>query len=146
MSAERPVVLFLEDLHWAQDPLLDLVERIVDEVPHPLLVVATARPELLAVRPSWGRRGNAATIWLEPFNDEDAHAFLVSLDERYSDSELFRQVARRADGNPFFLEELCARACDVGDPNLMPDSVQAVLAARIDRCRPSRRRRCRRRR
>ncbi len=131
-AAERPVVLFLEDLHWAQEPLLDLVERIVAEVAQPLLVVATARPELVAERPLWGRHRDASTIWLEPFTDEEAHEFLVSLDRRYADNEICGQVVSRADGNPFFLEELCARACDIGDANLTPDSVHAVLAARID--------------
>ena len=132
MAADRPVVLFLEDLHWAHEPLLDLVERIVDEVSQPLLVVATTRPDLLEARPTWGRQRHASTLWLEPFSDDEAHAFLVSLDERYLDSELSSQVVGRAEGNPFFLEELCARAGVVGDPSLMPDSVHAVLAARID--------------
>src|SRR6266542_3569985 len=66
LAAERPAVVVIEDLHWAEDPLLDLLERIARDVHGPLLLLCTARPELLGRRPTWGGgRRNAALLWLE---------------------------------------------------------------------------------
>jgi DNA-binding SARP family transcriptional activator len=132
LAAERPVVVLIEDLHWAQDPLLDLLERLVDEVRGPLLVVGTARPELLAARPAWGRRRDATTIWLEPLADDDADRVLGNAAVDLPD-DVRGLVLERAEGNPFFLEELLASLAGRkgADPSI-PDSIQAVLAARID--------------
>src|SRR3989304_4632207 len=63
--AEAPAILFVDDLHWAEDPLLDLLEGVLRGVQGPLLLLATARQELLDRRPAWGARGrNAATLWV----------------------------------------------------------------------------------
>ena len=135
LTAERPVVMLVEDLHWAQEPLLDLLDRLLDEVQGPLLVVATARPELVAARPSWGRRRDAVTVWLEPLSEPEAEGLLDGLGLDDLPEPVRRRVLERAEGNPFFLEELLAGlhdralAAPEGD---VPDSVQAVLATRID--------------
>jgi DNA-binding SARP family transcriptional activator len=137
LAMQQPVVVLVEDLHWAQDPLLDLLERLLAEVRGPLLLVGTARPELTGERPSWGRRSGAETIWLEPLPPGDAEALLEGLSERELPDGLRRRVLARAEGNPFFLEELLARV--VEEESLaadVPDSVQAVLAARIDQLPP----------
>ncbi len=134
LTAERPVVMLVEDLHWAQEPLLDLLERLLDDVDGPLFVVATARPELAAKHPAWGRRRDAATIWLEPLSAEESERLLDELLEDDAPAELRRAALVRAEGNPFFLEELLAVVHDRSLPleTDVPDSVQAVLAARID--------------
>ena len=136
--AAGPVVLLVEDVHWAEAPLLELVERTVRDVRGPLLVVATARPEL-----EWaGGRRNVTVIELEPLA-EDAAAELVSdLPEDVRDL-----LVRRSEGNPFFVEELIESLVDSGvlvqrddrwevaalpERLSMPDSVRGVLAARID--------------
>ena len=131
LAAEGPVVVLLEDLHWAREPLLDLLERALDDVRGPLLLVCTARPELEETRPSWGRRRDAASIWLEPLAPDEAEQLL---DGGFSVPSALRHVVlERAEGNPFFLEELAASIADgaaaAGD---VPDTVQAVLASRID--------------
>src|SRR5205823_3921169 len=73
LASERPAVVLVEDLHWAESPLLDLVERVLRDVRGPLVVVATSRPELHDERPAWGAgRRNASTIWLEPLAASDA--------------------------------------------------------------------------
>jgi hypothetical protein len=138
LSRERPVAVLLEDLHWAQEPLLDLLERTLDDVEGPVLVVATARPELLDERPSWGRRRDAATAWLEPLSLEDAGRMLDDLGDGELSTERRRAVLERAEGNPFFLEELLSGLQDhaLSPESEVPDSVQAVLAARIDLLRP----------
>ncbi|MGZ6564920.1 MAG: AAA family ATPase, partial [Solirubrobacteraceae bacterium] len=71
LVTDRPTVVLVEDLHWAQPDLLDLLEYVIDGVDGPLLLVSTARPELLSSRPSWGRRRDASTMWLEPLAAED---------------------------------------------------------------------------
>ena len=136
LSQERPVVVLLEDLHWAHEPLLDLLERTLDDVDGRVLLVATARPELLDERPSWGRRRDAATAWLEPLSLEDAGRMLDDLGDGELPAERRRAVLERAEGNPFFLEELLSGLHDNALAPEVPDSVQAVLAARIDLLRP----------
>lgn len=142
-TAQRPALMLIEDLHWAQEPLLDLLERLLDEVQGPLLIVCTTRPELLEARPAWGRRRESATAWLEPLSAEDADRMLDELGPAGMPEELRSAVLDRAEGNPFFLEELLANMIDRGllGPGVpgrrlaageVPDSVQAVLAARID--------------
>lgn len=139
IASARPLALLVEDLHWAQDGLLDLLERVLDEVDAPLAVVATARPELLERRPSWGRRANAETAWLEPLAPADASAMLDALADDLA-PDVRELLLERAEGNPFFLEELLAGVIERGPDEVeqpIPDSVQAVLAARIDLLSPA---------
>lgn len=148
LAAERPTVILVEDFYWAEEPLLDLLERSAREVHGPLLLIGTARPELLEHRPAWGGgRRNASLLWLEPLaSDESARL----VDEQLAGAlpaELREMVVERAEGNPFFVEELIGTLIDqgvleranggwrVGDLPQgfeIPDSVHAVLAARID--------------
>jgi len=135
LVSAQPAVVLIEDLHWAQEPLLDLLERALDEVSGPLLLVCTTRPELLEQRPGWGRRRNADTVWLEPLPDDEARALLDDLCAEDVPQEVRSLLVERAEGNPFFLEELHASLAEQGDPAAaprIPDTVHAVLAARID--------------
>ena len=80
LAAERPLVLLVEDLHWAEDDLLDLLDRIAREARGSILLLATSRPELLDRRPVWGGgRRNTAAIWLEPLPDDDTSRLLEEL-------------------------------------------------------------------
>ena len=135
LAAAQPAVVLVEDLHWAQEPLLDLLERALDEVSGPLLLVCTARPELLERHPAWGRRRNAETVWLEPLPDADARTLLDDLCSPEVPRKVRSLLVERAEGNPFFLEELHANLAEQRDPATalrVPDNVHAVLAARID--------------
>jgi hypothetical protein len=123
--------VLIEDLHWAQDPLLDLLERLTRDVRGPLLLIATARPEFIDRRPAWG------TVWLDPLADDETDRMLAQMDDADVPDEVRLSVVRRAEGNPFFAEELLARLADQGALGAaaglpVPESVQAVLAARID--------------
>jgi class 3 adenylate cyclase len=148
LVGERPAVLLVEDLHWAEDDLFDVLETVLREVSGPLLLVATARPELLDRRPGFGagRRG-FLQVWLEPFGREDSERMVEGLLEAKLPARLRQMVVERAEGNPFFVEELLATLVDqgvlrrsadgwvVGEVPAgfrVPDTVQAVLAARID--------------
>ena len=148
LAAERPAVVLLEDLHWAEEPLLDLLERILRDVLGPLLLIGTARPELLERRTAWGGgRRNASLLWLEPLTVDEA-TLLIDAELAGALPERLRAlVVEHAEGNPFFVEELIAALIDQGvleqedgswrsrevPPEFaVPDSVQAVLASRID--------------
>jgi DNA-binding SARP family transcriptional activator len=153
LVAERPAVLLVEDLHWAEEPLLDLLDGLRREVSGPLLLVATSRPELLEGRPEWGAGGrNTSQLWLEPLSQQDSTRMLQQLLEAELPERLRHLLLERAEGNPFFLEELLATFIDRGllaqkgkgwvvrEPSpdfVVPDSVQSVLAARIDLLAPA---------
>ena len=148
LASGSPIVLVVEDIHWAEPDLLDLLERLVTDVRAPVMLVATERPEILDVRPTWGTgQRNTTVLWLDPLS-VDAVSRL--LDEKLPElpEELRDVLVARADGNPFFLEELVGELVDSGvlvqseggwvvgryDPDAaIPDTVHAVLAARIDR-------------
>jgi len=153
IASERPVVNLVEDIHWADDDLLDLLERVVREARVPVVLVATSRPELFDRRPTWsGGWRNATTIWLEPLPAEVASRMLDELLDLELPPELRELVVERAEGNPFFVEELVGALVDAGVLGRrngawvvgelpagfsVPDSVHAVLAARMDRLPPS---------
>ena len=149
VGAKRPVVLLVEDIHWAEDELLDALERILRDARTPVLLLATARPELLGRRANWGAgRRNAATIWLEPLAPESTEQMLEGLLTMELPAAIAELIVERAGGNPFFVEELVVELAEAGvlerrngawqtaelpDDFSVPDSVHAVLAARIDR-------------
>ena len=131
-----PFVLVFEDLHWADDGLLDFVDNLVDWIDGvPLLVLCTARPELLERRPAWGGgKRNATTVSLAPLEDSDtARLVLALLDRPLLDADAQQHVVERAAGNPLYAEEfvrLLEAGADVSAT--LPDSVQGIVTARID--------------
>jgi class 3 adenylate cyclase/plasmid stabilization system protein ParE len=145
---DRPVVLLIEDMHWAEDDLCDLIDTLVAQVSGPLFVLATARPELLDRRPAWGgARRRTSAMRLEALPSADTGRLLDELLGREIPAEIRELVVERAEGNPFFIEELIATFLDRGilerrdgtwvfgalpSEFTVPDSIQAVLAARID--------------
>jgi class 3 adenylate cyclase/tetratricopeptide (TPR) repeat protein len=146
IAAERPVVMLIEDLHWADDLLVDLLERLLADASGPILVLVTARPELLDQRPRWGARANAAVVTLEPLAHGGALELLGGL-LGGTLPEGLATVADRAEGNPFFVEELLGTLIDrqllarsdgawemaeLPADFEVPDTVQAVVAARMD--------------
>ena len=148
LARDRPVVMLIEDMHWAEDDLCDLIDTLVAQVSGPLFVLATARPELLDRRPAWGgawRRTSA--MRLEALHSADTSRLLDELLGSEIPAEIRDLVVERAEGNPFFVEELIATFLDrrvlerrdgtwafraLPSDFTLPDSVQAVLAARID--------------
>jgi class 3 adenylate cyclase len=131
-----PLVLVFEDLHWADEGLLDFVDHLVDWAGGvPILVVATARPELLTRRPGWGGgKPNAATISLSPLTEEETAKLLHGLlDRAVLPAEVQTRLLERAGGNPLYAEEFARIAGAAGDGDLpLPESVQGLIAARLD--------------
>ena len=110
-TAARPVVVVLDDLHWAVPTFLDLVEYVVRAVDGPLLVVSITRPELLERRPAWG---DGATL-LDALAGDDARELLDALPEREAlDERLATAILDAAEGVPLFLEQLAAHAAELG--------------------------------
>jgi class 3 adenylate cyclase len=129
------LVLVFEDLHWADDSLLDFVDHLVDWASAvPLLVVCTARPELLSRRPGWGGgKPNALTISVSPLSDDDT-ARLVGelLETSVLEAETQAELLSRAGGNPLYAEEFARMLREHGELDRLPETVQGLIAARLD--------------
>jgi class 3 adenylate cyclase/tetratricopeptide (TPR) repeat protein len=150
LTRQRPVVVVLDDLHWAEPTLLDLVDHLVDRSRDtPLLLVAAARPELLEQRPSWGGgKVNVVSMLLEPLDQAEADQLLGQLLPTGMIGGAARErITEAAGGNPLFLEELLAMLIEEGqitehdgawlltDDQLevaIPPTIQALLGARLD--------------
>jgi class 3 adenylate cyclase/tetratricopeptide (TPR) repeat protein len=140
LAEERPLVLIFEDLHWADEGLLDFIDHLVDWASGvPILVVCTARPELLSRRAGWGGgKPNALTLSLSPLDDDQTARLLAALfDRSVLPAETQAALLQRAGGNPLYAEEFVRMVTDrdlaAGDGDLpMPESVQGIVAARLD--------------
>jgi tetratricopeptide (TPR) repeat protein len=137
LAEQRPVVLVFEDLHWADESLLDFVDELVDWITDvPLLVVATARPELLERRPNWGGgKLNAATIALAPLTDDQTAQLLGrALGTPVLAAETQMALLERAGGNPLYAEQFAELYVERGstDELPLPETLQGIIAARLD--------------
>ena len=156
LAGQGPTVLVFEDLHWADDVLLDFVDLLADRAGRlPLLLVCTARPELLEQRSAWGGgKVNALTIQLGPLTEADAGRVISGLlDQALLPAEVQRVVLERAEGNPLYAHEYVRMLLDRGllvrdsggwrledAPEQLPESVQGIIAARLDTLSPEERR------
>jgi len=134
----QPLIMVFEDIHWAEEPLLELIDHLAQWVrERALLILCLARPELLDVRPGWGGgRVRSTAIELEPLGRDDSEALADALLEEHQVSGNIRaRLLDKAEGNPLFVEEtvrmLLEQGADGGDR--IPDSLQAMIGARIDR-------------
>jgi class 3 adenylate cyclase/tetratricopeptide (TPR) repeat protein len=130
LAQDQPLLVLLDDLHWAEQTFLDLVEYVADFATVPILLVCTARGDLLDQRPSWtAPRPNVMTLVLEPLSTDEAAALIPELDD-----EARTRILDAAEGNPLFVEQIVAlRSEAAGSGDLaIPPSLQALLAARID--------------
>jgi tetratricopeptide (TPR) repeat protein len=137
LADARPTVLVFEDLHWADDDLLDFVDHLVDwSAGVPLLVVCTARPELLERRPGWGGgKPNALTLSISPLSEEETARLLGSLLERaVLPAEVQTSLLTRAGGNPLYAEQFARLLAEVGthEELPLPENIQGIIAARLD--------------
>ena len=134
-AEERPLVLVLDDLQWAEAPMLDLVEHIADwSRDAPIFLLCIARPELLDARPGWGGgKMNATSILLEPLGEAEAVALADELLRGIElDADTRARILAIAEGNPLFLEEMAALARDADGVVQVPPTIQALLQARLD--------------
>ena len=155
VASRGPLVMVIEDLHWADDALLEFVEHLVEWATGvPLLVLCTARPELFERHAGWGGgKSNSTTIGLSPLSGEET-AQLISalLSETVLPAGTQHALLERSGGNPLYAEEFVRMLLDrgilqrrghaielVGETEIpVPDTVQALIAARLDTLTPDR--------
>ncbi|MDQ3889368.1 MAG: AAA family ATPase, partial [Actinomycetota bacterium] len=135
LAEDATRVLVVEDLHWADDSFLDFLDYLVEWAADvPLLVLATARPELLERRPAWGGgKRNAATLSLPPLSDAEIASLVgTALERSRLEADALGGLLRRAGGNPLYAEEYARMVREEGEPGALPSSVHGIIAARID--------------
>jgi class 3 adenylate cyclase len=152
LAEGMPVVLSIEDVQRAEEPLLDLLERLHREVRGSLLVIATSRPEFVTQRAGWGTRRGCSNVWLEPLDESATDRLVDELFATDLPEPIHRLVRERCEGNPFFVEEALSSLIDAGvlerdnggwrthhlpAGTSIPDSVQSVVASRIDLLEPA---------
>ncbi|HET8752037.1 MAG TPA: AAA family ATPase [Gaiellaceae bacterium] len=144
LAGAQPLVLVFEDVHWAEEPLLEVIEHLAAWVrTAPVLLVCLARPELLDVRPGWGGgRLRSVTLELTALPDEEGATLVRELAAEVDMPVDVEAVLAKAEGNPLFVEETIRALAEQaeGRPERIPDTLQALIAARIDRLPPKSRR------
>jgi class 3 adenylate cyclase/tetratricopeptide (TPR) repeat protein len=141
LAEQHPIVLVFEDIQWADDGLLDFIEHLADWARDvPMLILCTARLELLERRPAWGGgKLNAATIALAPLSDEETARLIAGLSERaLLEAETQSVLLDRAGGNPLYAEQFVRMLaeCGTAEELSLPESVQGIIAARLDSLAP----------
>jgi class 3 adenylate cyclase/tetratricopeptide (TPR) repeat protein len=136
LARERPLVVVFDDLQWAEPTFLDLVDHVTDlSRDAPMLVVCVARPELLDARRGWsGGKLNATTMLLEALTVTESEQLVDNLLRAGLDAETKARITTAAQGNPLYVEEMLAMVTENGSAQLAtPPTIQALLAARLDR-------------
>ncbi len=157
LAQERPLVVIIEDIHWAEQTLLDLIEHLTDwSRGAPILILCPARPELLDTRPGWGGELNASNVPLEPLGAEATRRLIAVLPGGGAiPAAIEARVTAAAEGNPLYVEEFLGMLVDdgllrqAGDGTWtatealtevrMPASISALLSARLERLEPDER-------
>src|SRR5712691_3865347 len=123
-AIERPLVVVFEDVHWGEETFLDLIEHVaLLSTGSPILLACMARPELLERRPQW-----PVALRLEPLPADDVEKLIPAT----FNAQLRERIARAASGNPLFITEMLAMTRDTQANVLVPPTLQALLAARLD--------------
>jgi class 3 adenylate cyclase/tetratricopeptide (TPR) repeat protein len=155
LTAERPLIALVEDIHWADRRLLDLLEAVIARTRSPVLFLCLARPEVMQVHPTWASGlVNSLTLELPALSAGEEAILLRNLIGGSIDPSLQLAIAERSGGNPFFAGELVRMLIEDGAvewregvwtgerdvSTRLPDTVQAAIAARIDRLDPAHKR------
>ena len=132
-----PATIVLEDVHWAEEPLLTLLEEILEHLRAPLLLLCLARPDLLERRPNWGAgRTNALALALEPLDVGETGRLARELLRDHADIAV-EDVVARTEGNPLYVEEYVRILMEKGRQIIVPPTLHGVIAARLDATHPS---------
>ena len=149
LAARHPVVVIIEDLHWASEQIVEMVERLLTRSSGPILLVATARPEFADAHPAFAvGSGDATAVPLRPLTNAQSKSLLESLLPSHDLPAVMQdQILETAEGNPLFVEEIVTRLIEAGSVErhdgrwsssgdaervIIPDTINGLLAARID--------------
>jgi len=135
LARDQPLVIVVEDIHWAEPKLLDLLEYLAgwtDDAP--VLLLCLARPELLEERPSWLTSQEGTSLLLDPLTDAESQALLDEIGREWPLDEAARaRITEAAEGNPLYVEQMAAMLAEGKSLETIPPSIHALLAARLDR-------------
>ncbi|MGH2812781.1 MAG: ATP-binding protein, partial [Actinomycetota bacterium] len=134
LASHRPLIVVLEDLHWAEPTFFDLVDCLAREATQPILLLCLARPDLLERRPEWE---STEMVELEPLSTADVESLVVDRAGSIG-PDVVRQIVEISEGNPLFAEQLLV-ALDEGPLGTVPASLGGLLAMRLDRLGPGER-------
>jgi class 3 adenylate cyclase/tetratricopeptide (TPR) repeat protein len=139
LARENPLIVVVDDIHWAEATLLDLIEYLATFARDaPLLLLCVARPDLFELRPGWAApKPNAALVTLEPLAKEETETLVDELRDVPDDTK--SRIVKAAEGNPLFVEQLLAMQAEGNGELDIPPTLHALLAARIDRLGPEER-------
>src|SRR4249920_965396 len=155
LAEDAPLVALIDDVQWADPSLLELLESIVARASGPILVLCMARPDLFERRPAWaGGLSNATTISLAALSSVDGTQLIEHLLGGHAPAEIVEPILGRSEGNPFFAAELLRMMIEDSTiarrggrwelvrelPSRLPDTVQGVIASRIDLLSPAEKR------
>ena len=141
LASDQPTVIVIEDVHWAERPLLDMIEQLALRGLGPLLIVVTARPEFMMHEAGWAARAIPSQVSLGPLMEESFGQLMTQLLPD-ADDDLRHRLLDSAGGNPFFAEEIARHVVDEGIDEkvsgqiFVPDTARTILAARIDQLDP----------
>jgi len=143
LAREQPTLVVLEDLHWADESLLELIEGLSARlVGVPLLLLALGRPELLDTRPGWARLPTNLTVQMQALTEAHAQDLILRLTPGAPDrAALTQHIEQAAAGNPLFIEELAAWLSEGGATGVagLPANIKTIIAARLDQLPPAER-------
>src|SRR5919204_509335 len=134
VARDQPLVVVVEDIHWAEPTLLDLLEYLGGWTHDaPILLVCLARADLLDERPGWLTQPGSGLL-LAPLNEDESRALLDEIAQEWPlDATARARIAEAAEGNPLYLEQMAAMLAEGGSVEAIPPTIQALLAARLDR-------------
>jgi class 3 adenylate cyclase/predicted ATPase len=140
LAHKRPLVVCMEDIHWAEPTLLDLLEYLARWTHDaPVLLLCLARPDLLDVRPGWLTQTGGG-VMLEPLTDEQSRELLDEIAQEWPlDAAAREHITEAAEGNPLYLEQMAAMLAEGGPTEGIPPTIHALIAARLDRLPPEER-------
>ena len=149
LAIERPTVVVIDDIHWAEETFIELLEHLTDSTEvGPIVILATSRHDLLEERPAWGTGPRRDRIILEPLSDSESEQIVSNLLDAALEPAVRARIVKAADGNPLYVEQLLSSLIDDGLLELRgdrwvatrhlgdlraPPSIHALLAARLDR-------------
>src|SRR5436190_759219 len=140
LTRERPLVVLVEDIHWAEPTLLDLLEYLAGWTHDaPVLLLCLARPDLLDARPGWLTQTGGGVV-LDPLTDEQSRRLLDEIAQEWPlDAAAREHITEAAEGNPLYLEQMAAMLGEGGPTHAIPPTIHALIAARLDRLPPEER-------
>ena len=131
LAAKQPTLIVVDDAHWAEPTLLELLDYVADAARQPLLILCLARPDFTEKRPAYHQARPESVVRLEPLSPADSERLVSErLGHRTLLPDLRARVIETAQGNPLFIEQLLAATIHDHVWPELPPAIQALLAAR----------------